>query len=82
MLTLGPIAFVSLRQARLPRWVGILAAVCLIEQIAETVTVFGTTGFTAAGGPMNTILGAGLTIVTWVVAGVAASRQIPTVEAV
>jgi len=80
VLTFGAIAFVSLRQARLPRWIGILASICFIEQTIESLTVFGTSGFIAAGGPMNTILGPGLGLLTWLTAGIAASRRIPRPE--
>lgn len=77
VLTLGAIAWVSLKDGRLLRWVGVLATVALVEQAVETITVMGTSGFTAAGGPMNTLLGAGLTVLTWLVAGIIASRQTP-----
>ena len=77
VLTLGPLAWAGLRGGQLPRWVGVLAAVTFVEQIIETVTIFGTSGFIAAGGPMNTQLGAGLTILTWLVAGITASRRMP-----
>jgi hypothetical protein len=75
VLTLGALAVAGLRHGRLPRWVGMLAAVAFVEQAVETVTVFGRSGFIAAGGPMNTMLGAGLTVVTWLVAGIAAARR-------
>ncbi len=77
VLTLGPLAWAGLRSGQLPRWVGVLAAVTFVEQVIETVTIFGTSGFIAAGGPMNTQLGAGLTTLTWLVAGIAASRRMP-----
>ncbi len=80
VLTLGPIAWVSLLDHRLPRWVGILATIAFAEQVIETITVFGTTGFFAAGGPMNTMLGAGLTVLTWLVAGVIAARRTDPVD--
>ena len=75
VLTLGAVAWVSLHDHRLPRWVGVLAMVAFVEQAVETVTVFGTSGFVAAGGPMNTMLGAGLTVLTWLVTGIAIARQ-------
>jgi hypothetical protein len=75
VLTLGAVAYASIREHRLPAWVGVLAAVTMAEQLVETITVFGTKGFIAAGGPMNTMLGAGLTVLTWLVAGVTASRR-------
>jgi hypothetical protein len=77
VLSLGAIAWVSLKDGRLPRWLGVLAAVAVIEQTVETVTVFGTSGFIAAGGPMNTVLGAGLTVITWLLTGILVSRRIP-----
>jgi hypothetical protein len=43
------------------------------EQSIETITVFGTRGFIAPGGPMNFTLGAGLFLVWVIGAGVAAS---------
>lgn len=47
----------------IPRWLFILGVVTFLEQAIETVTVFGTHGFTAPGGDMNLLLGAGLTLV-------------------
>jgi hypothetical protein len=37
--------------------------IAFAEQAIETITVFGTHGFTAPGGDMNLLLGAGLTAV-------------------
>jgi hypothetical protein len=56
---LAPVVLLALR-GTLPRWLGILQALTLLEQLIETVTVDGHTGFTAPGGPMNLFLGAGL----------------------
>ena len=42
------------------RDLGVLGAVALAEQAVETVTIFGSTGFTEPGGAMNLQLGAGL----------------------
>lgn len=75
MLTLGAIAIGAVHNGALPRWVGYIAAVVLIEQLVETITVTGTRGFMGAGGPMNTILGAGLTVVAWLLAGITAARR-------
>jgi hypothetical protein len=36
----------------IPRWLTVLGAIALIEQAIETITVFGTHGFTAPGGEM------------------------------
>jgi hypothetical protein len=47
VLTLGAVAWVSLTNRRLPRWVGVLARLALVEQAVETITVMGTSGFTA-----------------------------------
>src|SRR6201993_5435460 len=53
-----------------PRWLGILAAVFAIEQLAETVTIVGGPGqFISPGGPMNYDLGGALFIVFFVALG-------------
>lgn len=53
--------------SRLPRWLGILGLIAIVEQAVETVTIFGTTGFTEPGGAMNLQLGAALVWV-WLLA--------------
>ena len=76
----GPVltgAFITLRapvtllalsgRAGLPVWLGALGAVAVVEQAIETVTIFGTSGFTEPGGAMNLQLGAGL-VLTWTLA--------------
>src|SRR3981189_1011234 len=55
---LAPVVLLAVR-GKLPRWLCILLAVALIEQLIETVTIYGQSGFTAPGGPMNIALGAG-----------------------
>ena len=75
VLTLGALAYAGLKGGQLPRWVGLLAAVTLIEQLVESVTIFGSRGFIAPGGAMNSMLGAGLSLITWLVAGIVASRH-------
>lgn len=70
----------------LPRWLTVLGVVALVEQVVETITVFGHTGFTAPGGPMNLYLGALLTLAWFAGLGItlarrAPSRQEPRVEA-
>jgi hypothetical protein len=47
----------------------------VVEQLVETVTVFGRKGFTAPGGPMNLLLGAGLFLIAIVCIGVAVARS-------
>ena len=47
-----------------------LGAIAFAEQAVETITVFGTHGFTAPGGDMNILLGAGLTL-AWLIGLVA-----------
>lgn len=42
-------------------------AVAFGEQAVETITIFGSTGFTEPGGPMNVMLGAGL-VAAWLIA--------------
>jgi len=75
VLMLGPIAVLGLRgEARMPRWLGVVAAVAFVEQLVETITITGQRGFTAPGGAMNLQLGAGLTVIALVCTGVAVSR--------
>jgi hypothetical protein len=54
-----------------------IAAVVFVEQFAETVTVFGTDGFTEPGGAMNLQLGAGLFIVWFVSTGFVLALRAP-----
>jgi apolipoprotein N-acyltransferase len=73
---LAPVALLAIRGAGgLPRWLGVVAGVALIEQVIETITIFGRNGFIAPGGPMNVYLGAGLTALSLVCLGVAVSRK-------
>ena len=69
MITMiAPVSVLALRRgAGLPRWLGVFGAVVAVEQAIETVTIFGSSGFTAPGGPMNMQLGAFL-VVTWTLA--------------
>jgi len=65
---MGPVTLLGLRRrAGIPRWLTILGAVAFIEQATETITIFGSTGFTQPGGAMNMQLGATLTV-GWLVA--------------
>jgi hypothetical protein len=63
----GAVALAALREGSLPRWLGWISAVFAVEQLAETATIFGTSGFAAPGGDWNNMLGAGLFMV-WIVA--------------
>ena len=82
VLTLAPIALLGWRgRAGIPRWVGIVSAVALAEQLVETITVFGQHGFLAPGGPMNVYLGAGLTAIAWLSLGIALARTAPDATA-
>jgi hypothetical protein len=82
VLTLGPVVFAALGSAPvLPRWVGLISAVALVEQLAETVTMFGDHGFLGPGGPMNLVLGAGLTTVAWASLAVAVARGPNSIDA-
>jgi len=76
VMMLAPVALLGLRaEAGLPRSLGLVAAVALAEQLAETVTIFGRHGFIAPGGPMNIYLGAGLTAVALLSLGIALGRS-------
>jgi len=75
---LAPIAILGWqRRAGLTRWLGILAAIALIEQIVETITISGSRGFFAPGGPMNLYVGAPLFLIVFVALGVTVARAIP-----
>ena len=75
VLMLAPVALLALQgEAGLPRWLGVVAGVAAVEQLVETITIFGKTGFTAPGGPMNLVLGAYLTTIAFVCTGIAVAR--------
>lgn len=75
VLMLAPITIVALRaEAGLPRWLGYVTGVALVEQLVETITIFGDKGFIAPGGPMNLLLGAGLTVIALVAVGIVVAR--------
>jgi hypothetical protein len=54
---------------------GWLTGVTLVEQVVESITIFGTHGFTEPGGPMNLQLGAGLTTVSLLAIGIVIARE-------
>ena len=61
---IAPVTLLAIRgRAGLPRWLGVVGAVAFAEQAVETITIFGSTGFTQPGGAMNMQLGAGLTLI-------------------
>jgi hypothetical protein len=65
---MAPVTLLALRgEAELPMWLGLLGAVAFVKQSIETITIFGSTGFTQPGGAMNLQLGAGLTL-AWMMA--------------
>jgi hypothetical protein len=79
ILMLAPVTLLALRaEAGLPRWLGYVTGIALVEQVVETVTIFGDRGFTAPGGPMNLMLGAGLTVIAFVSIGVVVARTMPS----
>jgi hypothetical protein len=70
---IGTVTVLGLRRSPLiPRWLTTLGVLAFAEQAVETITVFGTRGFTAPGGDMNVLLGAALTaawlagLVVWI----------------
>ncbi len=63
----GPVVWAA-RQGRFPRWLAVIAAVFVVEQFVELLTIIGPVGsFIAPGGPMNVYLG-GVLFVLFVVA--------------
>jgi hypothetical protein len=74
---LAPVAILGpQRRSGLPAWLGVVATVALLEQLVETITIFGHKGFAAPGGPMNLYLGGALTGVAIVSLGITASRTV------
>lgn len=63
---MAPVTILGLRGEVVPRWLGALGLIAFLEQSLETVTIFGSTGFTQPGGAMNMQLGGGLTL-AWIV---------------
>jgi len=60
---MAPVTLLALwGRADLPVWLGLLGLAAFVEQSIETITIFGSTGFTQPGGAMNLQLGAGLTL--------------------
>jgi hypothetical protein len=73
---LAPVVVAAVRgDLDLPRWLTVLGVVALVEQVVETITVFGHTGFTAPGGPMNLYLGALLTLAWFAGLGITLARR-------
>lgn len=63
---IAPVTLLAIRRrAGLPMWLGVLGAIAFTEQAVETVTIFGSTGFTQPGGAMNMELGGTLTYI-WI----------------
>jgi hypothetical protein len=62
---MAPVTLLGLRGEAVPRWLGALGLIAFLEQSLETVTIFGSTGFTQPGGAMNMQLGGGLTL-AWI----------------
>src|SRR5262245_24907228 len=68
MTMIAPVTQLALRgRAGLPVWLGVVGAIAFAEQAVETVTIFGSNGFTEPGGAMNLLLGAGL-VAAWLLA--------------
>ena len=65
------------RRGGLPLWLGVVSAIAIVEQAIETITIFGHSGFTAPGGPMNLFLGAGLVTIAIIGRGIALARSMP-----
>ncbi len=88
MLTIADImvavpVLLAANEGRLPRWLGIVAAVFAVEQLIETITIIGPpASFISPGGPMNIYLGGSLFIVFFLALGVALSLETsPVAEA-
>jgi hypothetical protein len=74
VLMLAPIAVLAFSKGfDVPVWLGVVAGIALVEQLVETITIFGSRGFIAPGGSMNLQLGAGLTTIALACIGVVLS---------
>jgi hypothetical protein len=75
IMMLAPVAAAVLAgRTGLPRWVGLVAAVAVVEQLIETLTIFGKDGFFAPGGPLNLDVGAGVSAIALIALGITAAR--------
>src|SRR4051812_43874084 len=74
--TMTMIAAVTSLGRGIPRWLFVVGLIAFAEQAIETITVFGTNGFTQPGGDMNLLLGAGLTAAWFVALVVWAYRKV------
>jgi hypothetical protein len=76
VMMLAPVTVLAVhKRAGLPRWLGLVTAITLIEQLVETVTILGHRGFIAPGGPMNLDLGATLVAVSLLSLGAVLAAQ-------
>jgi hypothetical protein len=72
-----PIALASV-QGKFPRWLGALAAVFALEQLVETATIVGGSGFIEPGGAMNLYVGGALFVVFFLALGLTSGATRPT----
>lgn len=73
---------VNANEGRLPRWLGIIAAVFTVEQLIETITLIGPPGsFISPGGPMNHYLGGTLSVAFVLALGIALTRPAEATDA-
>jgi hypothetical protein len=75
-----PVALAA-KDGRLPRWLGVLAAIFAAEQLVETITIVGAPGtFIAPGGVMNFFVGGPLFVIFFLALGIAISLQPRRIE--
>jgi hypothetical protein len=74
IMMLAPVTVLAFQGRGFPRWIGYVTLVALVEQAIETITIFGHRGFIAPGGPMNLLLGAGLTSAALIAVGISIAR--------
>ncbi len=76
----GPVLWAA-RRGRFPRWMAVIAAVFVVEQSVELLTIIGPVGsFIAPGGPMTMYGGGTLFGVFLVALGFACTTPAPTIE--
>lgn len=77
----GPVVWAG-RSGRFPRWMAVIAAVFVVEQFVEMLTIIGPVGsFIAPGGPMDVFSGGALFVVFLFALGLAMAAPDPEVTA-
>lgn len=77
ILTQAAAVVFAVRAGDFPTWLAVISGVLVLEQLAESATIFGDHGFLAPGGDMNSLLGPALYGIWLIGLGIAAGNQRP-----